>query len=223
MVCDEVLRRKEQYLCGRCLLLPEKTEGEICFKCGKPIEDGSEYCESCRKKEYTFQTGRAAFLYERYMRRSMKRFKYQGRKEYALYYADVLYRMYGKEVMEWKADALVPVPIHKKRMERRGYNQAALIARELGRLVKIPVYENFLVRTKNTMPQKELSERERFSNLCHAFSVNRNVWELSKRINCVIIIDDIYTTGNTIEACSRALREFGVENVHFLCVCTSRE
>ena len=115
---------------------------------------------------------------------------------------------------------LLPVPVHKKRLQQRGYNQAELIAKELGVHAKIPVVTDWLCRQENTLPQKELSAQERFQNLQGAFAVKEA--ELYTNINCVIIIDDIYTTGSTIEACSQVMRKIGVQNIYFLCLCSGQ-
>ena len=117
-------------------------------------------------------------------------------------------------------DMLLPVPVHKKRLQQRGYNQAELIAKELGVHAKIPVVTDWLCRQENTLPQKELSAQERFQNLQGAFAVKEA--ELYTNINCVIIIDDIYTTGSTIEACSQVMRKIGVQNIYFLCLCSGQ-
>ncbi len=220
-VCDRVLKRGEYGVCTHCTPLPQKIEGDICMKCGRPVPGEGVICSRCEKGENTFCEGRSSFLYDRYMRRSISFFKYKGRQEYASYYASVLDEMFREKVEAWGAEALVPVPVHAERLRKRGYNQAALIAGELGRKNGLPVYD-LLLRNRKTIPQKELSDKERLKNLCNAFSVNKEVWELSKRIKCVIIIDDIYTTGSTIEACSRTIKTLGIQKIYFLCVCTSQ-
>lgn len=189
------------------------------MKCGKPVEEEEEYCLDCQGKDTSFLYGRALFRYNQPMRGSMARFKYHGRQEYAPFYAKELYKQFGKWLIQLAPDALIPVPIHDKRRRKRGYNQAELVAEELGKLCRIEVIKDYLVRSKNTKPQKGLSDRERIANLQAAFSVGSVAQELYNKLKCVIIIDDIYTTGSTVEACSRVLREQGVERVYFLCIC----
>ena len=82
----------------------------------------------------------------------------------------------------------------------------------------MPVVSDYLVRTKNTLPQKELSDRERYVNLCRAFSIRTETQELYNAMKCVILIDDIYTTGSTIEACAQTLSRQGVYKIYFLCI-----
>ena len=116
------------------------------------------------------------------------------------------------------ADALVPVPIHKSRRYQRGYNQAEVLARELSVLTGIPLVTNLILRVHKTVPMKDLSVRERQNNLKKAFKICRNDVKLST----IIIIDDIYTTGSTIDAMSYELRKAGVERIYFMSLAIGR-
>lgn len=221
-VCDRVLTVGKQYLCRECVGTLPYIEGAYCMKCGKPVEEGKEYCMDCAGKERRFICGRAVFLYDDRMRESMSRFKYHARREYAEFFGMVLYQCFGNWIENISPDALIPVPVHRERYRKRGYNQAELLALELGKRCGVQVLTDYLVRTKNTLPQKELSDKERFANLCCAFSVSKKAQELYKKLKCVIIIDDIYTTGNTISACSQILGEQGIRSIYFLCVCIGK-
>lgn len=221
-ICDELLSGKELYLCGRCTALPKLVGDSYCMKCGKPVEEQEEFCDDCKKRERTFECGRSVFVYDFPMQNSIARFKYHGRQEYAEFYAQQMYAQYGDWMEKLQPDALIPVPVHRERRRKRGFNQAELIAGELSILGNIPVVDDLLLRIKNTVPQKELSDTERLKNLGQAFQVNRQQEKLYKSMKCVIIIDDIYTTGSTIEACSRILRKWGIERIYFLCICTGQ-
>lgn len=209
-------------MCEGCTDRLEYTGDEYCLRCGRPVEETEEYCPSCRGKRVSYSSGRSLFLYNAALRESIVRFKYYGRQEYAAFYADEMYRAFGGWLRKIKPDALIPVPIHKERYRKRGFNQAELLAKELGERSNIPVLADYLIRGKNTVPLKELSEKERVQNLQGAFYVRKMTQELYKNVNCVIIIDDIYTTGSTAEACARALCEEGIETVYFLCISTGQ-
>lgn len=221
-ICDRVLPVNEKYLCQGCDKLLKYTGEEYCLRCGRPVDDMQEYCPSCRGKEVSFCSGRSLFLYDATLRESIARFKYHGRQEYAAFYANEMYQAFKEWFRQICPDALIPVPIHKERYHKRGYNQAEVLAKELGKRSDIPVLTEYLVRGKNTLPQKELSERERVQNLKGAFYVRKVTQELYKSLNCVIIIDDIYTTGSTMEACAKVLREEGIRTVYFLCISTGQ-
>lgn len=109
-------------------------------------------------------------------------------------------------------DALVPVPLHEKRLAARGYNQAALLAEEIGKALHIPVYDKLVVRGKNTVPQKTLNRAERQNNLKRAFKIVAN----DVKLKTIILIDDIYTTGSTLDALAETLTEAGAEKIYFL-------
>ena len=114
----------------------------------------------------------------------------------------------------WDIDEIVPVPIHKKRRKKRGYNQAEIIAFKLGELTGIPVNTQGIMRVKNTRPQKELGDTERIKNLENAFEAD-SLYRASKH---VLIIDDIYTTGNTIRHIAQILKASGAEKVFFFTI-----
>ncbi len=221
-VCDRVLAVGEQSACPGCYTELAFTGEQYCLKCGRPVKEGEEFCGACRGRRTAYHSGRSVFLYNAALRESISRFKYHGRQEYAAFYAAEMYRACAGWLHGMEPDALLPVPIHRERYRKRGYNQAALLAGELGKQSHLPVVADYLVRIKNTIPQKELSERERHANLSQAFFIRNGARELYRNLNCVIIIDDIYTTGSTIEACAEVLQREGIAKICFLCISTGQ-
>ncbi len=160
----------------------------------------------------------AALLnYNEISARSMAQIKYQNRREYLDYYSEEMVRRLGHRISRMKAQFLVPVPVHPARKRQRGYNQAEELAVRLGKLTGIPVCTQALVRIKKTAPQKELTAGERLKNLEKAFAVRKEF--LPPGTDGVILVDDIYTTGSTAEACSRVLKSAGAGRVYILSVC----
>ena len=181
------------------------------MKCGKELaEEEEEYCTDCRRHRHLFDRGRALFVYKS-ISDSIYRFKYKGRREYAAYYAECMAERLGEWIVRCRPDALVPVPIHNSKRHVRGYNQAEALAKELGLILNIPVESNLIKRVRRTAPMKDLSAFERQNNLKRAFKICRNDVKLST----IIIIDDIYTTGSTIDAMSYELRRAGVKRIYF--------
>lgn len=125
---------------------------------------------------------------------------------------------YEDLLRSWNPDALVPIPLHKTRKRKRGFNQAQLLAEKLGKRLEIPVEKRILERTKKTGPQKELNDVQRRANLKNAFQVRQN----DVRLKRIVLVDDIYTTGSTIDAAAAVLLEHGAEKVHFLTICIGR-
>ena len=106
----------------------------------------------------------------------------------------------------------MPIPIHRKRLIKRGYNQALLLAREISKHCGVPVMEKLLLRRRNTAPLKLLSPLERQKNLKNAFIVRQN----SVKLKTIILIDDIYTTGATMDEAARELHKAGIPDVYFV-------
>ena len=212
-VCDTVLSWGQKEICEDCKKKIEYLDGPTCFKCGKPVRAEEEYCYDCRTKAHYFTAGAAVFSYE-YIRLSLYRFKYSGRQEYGAFYGHQMTYWLEEKRRLWNPDALVPVPLHKRKLKKRGYNQAELIARELSRYWGIPVVTNLVVRCKNTKPMKGIVGTDRQNNLKKAFKLGANDVKLST----IIIIDDIYTTGSTIDAVSKVCLEAGIGKVYFLTV-----
>lgn len=212
----------EHGFCESCRSLLREPEGRLCPYCGKPIGQEEICCESCQGVSHPYISGEAAFLYTGLLQESMSRFKRGARAEYGSVYAQMLWQRKKQWLQGINRAVLVPVPIHRSRLRKRGYNQAALIARGLSGLSGFPVAEHLLLRQHDTTPQRELSKQNRRKNLIGAFTNGKCEDWLYLSGKCAIIIDDIYTTGSTIDACAAVLRDAGFEKVYFLCVCIGK-
>lgn len=210
-VCDDIVGPYGEKICAECVPKLKLITPPWCMCCGKRLLEEGEYCSSCKEKKRSYIRGRALYEYES-AAASLYRFKYGKRQEYADFYGEEMWKWLGGFIQGVKPDALVPIPLHKKRLRIRGYNQAALLARALGRYGGVPVCENLLKRVKNTAPLKNQNAKERQNNLKKAFHICQNDVKLST----IIIIDDIYTTGSTIEEAARVLKENGVKKIYFL-------
>lgn len=222
-VCDGVLGMNNDDICPDCGDKLRYPQGNLCCQCGKPIAETEIYCTNCRNRAYTYISGRSALLYNSIMQESIARFKYGGRQEYGRFYGKLLWKEQGEWIRKISPDILVPVPLHQSRYRSRGYNQAQILARELGACADVPVADGLLVRVKRTLPQKELTWQERENNLQHAFQIDIRVKRLYENIKCAILIDDIYTTGSTAEMCSRILYEAGIRKIYVLCLCIGKD
>lgn len=217
-VCDEVVPWKEGLICRECIPRIRYVVGHYCMKCGKPLEkQETEFCQDCTVRSHVFDRGRSVFLYPS-IAGSIYRFKYGGRREYAGFYAQEIRRQLGDAVHNWQPDALIPVPIHWRRRGSRGYNQAEDLAVELGRLMEIPVRKNLVRRCRNTVPQKLLSLRQRQNNLKRAFIISQD----DVKLDTIILIDDIYTTGSTADAMAAVFKSAGVKKVFVISLAIGR-
>ena len=217
VVCDEPVITGSEPVCPECWGELLYIKEPFCMKCGKQLLTQHEYCEDCQKKKHAYIQGRSLFQYAS-VADSMFRFKNRGRREYADFFAYEMYKYHGQWLYMLRPDALVPVPVHKNRMRARGYNQAACLAAGLSVHTGIPVLENWLVRETDTLPLKDLGAHERQNNLKKAFKIVRN----DVKLNTIVIIDDIYTTGSTIDAIAQIIRQYMDCRVYFLTVAVGR-
>lgn len=208
-------RISTECMCAECADKVEYIEEPRCKKCGKPIRYAEkEFCHDCTERQFSYKQGKSIWLHKGPVRWSVYQFKYRNRRIFAEFYAEEWQRLYGHKLREWGIDVIIPIPLHPKRKRKRGYNQAELLAVELGKRCHIAVNKKAIVRVTNTKPQKELNDKERKRNLQHAFRTTK-YWNEVKN---VLLIDDIYTTGNTIDSVAQLLREKGAEKVYFLTI-----
>lgn len=212
-ICDKVVPAGSGHICPDCRKGLKLISEPRCLKCGKgTMSAENEYCYDCSRKERSYVRGYPLYNYEPPISDSLMALKYQGRQEYARFYGQELNRVFGKEFKRIGIDAIVPVPIYKKKLASRGYNQAELIADELSMQSGIRIIKDFIIRTEDTTPQKELSDQERERNMRGAFEPGK------KHAKAVLLVDDIYTTGATIENCTKICLEMGVEKVYYTSV-----
>lgn len=189
--------------------------------CGRPVlSDLVEYCFDCEKKkkrgdEDTFFQGKSLLLYKGVVKQTMYRFKYSNKREYGTFFAELAMEQWGEWLFRCEIDAIVPVPMFRRKKRMRGYNQAEVFGRELAKYLRVPMDRNVVIRKKDTRPMKELNDIERENNLRNAFQIARNIVKYKK----ILLVDDIYTTGSTADEVSRVLLEAGVEKIYFLSIC----
>lgn len=208
------------YICGPCVTSLPYVKEPTCLCCGKPIAQiEQEYCYDCRTFPKSFRSGLALFVYNETTRPIMAAFKYKNNRTLSQFFAKEIYACHREEILRRKPELLIPVPIHKNKRRQRSYNQAELLAMDLSVLFRIPCCSNLLMRTVDTPPQKTLRPQARLHNLENAFMINPACHHLLKGISTVLLIDDIYTTGATMEICTRILRAAGIKNIFIYSVC----
>ena len=177
-------------------------------------KDTEEYCADCGEQKSYLNCGLNLWLHREPVSGALYRFKYHNKRNYGRIFAGELAERYERQILGWKIQEIVPVPLYRSRRRKRGFNQSEIIARELSDATGIPVRTDVLFRVKKTSPQKSLGKQERQANLRGAFAVSGS-WKAPEN---VLLIDDIYTTGATLERAAKILRIAGVQNVYFLTV-----
>ena len=210
-VCDRPVKIGTR-ICIDCEKTLVYTTGSLCMKCGKKLyENDKEYCDDCKNNKHIYKAGRSLYEYDS-ISKSIYKFKYGGRPEYGEFYADKMAEKYGDLLKMWGIEMIIPVPLHSSKLKKRGYNQADVLAKRLAMKTHIPYCRDLVVRKRNTLPLKELGAKERQINLKNAFIVGYNDVKLNK----VLVVDDIYTTGCTIDEISCVLSNEGVSDIYFL-------
>lgn len=214
-VCPLCGRVTAEDICGDCREKLEYIHEPRCMRCGKPIRrKDQEYCYDCERHSHVFEKGYALWVHRDGVQQAIYQFKYHNRRIYSQFFGKELLSRYGKAVRGWNITVIIPIPLSRKRRRVRGFNQAELLARELGRGLGIAVDGKRLVRVRDTNPQKQMDVKGRSSNLRNAFA-----WKGKEPIHGnVLLVDDIYTTGNTIDAAARALKRCGAGKIYFLTI-----
>jgi competence protein ComFC len=199
--------REGGYICDDCRRSLTFILPPVCPRCGRPLDAGDE-CRGCVSLPAEIDGIRAPFVFNGVIRRAIHELKYRNLRSLAPSLARLLYDYLV--AIPLPGDVLVPVPLHRKRLRERGYNQSGLVAVELGRLTGVPVVTDCLVRRDYTPPQaRSAGVDERHENVAGAFVC------LDDRLKDrrVILIDDVSTSGSTLNACAVALKAAGASSV----------
>jgi competence protein ComFC len=204
-------------LCTQCSDDLEYIIAPRCHGCGGNINGVLELCQECLSNPRPWQRGYSAFSFTGLARRLIHRFKYQGDVALSRMLAVNAIEVWARETEISYYQHVVPVPLHWYKKLRRGYNQSEVLAREFCRMTDIP-YSNALQRIKWTTSQARLTRQKRKQNLKNAFSVKKSTDLLHANI---LLVDDVFTTGLTLTACSKALNAAGCKRVDVLTIARS--
>jgi ComF family protein len=198
----------DQLLCECCAgELPRNDYG--CRRCGKPMPVAVEECGECQKSSPAFDYVHTLYRYQPPVDQLVQQLKY-NRKLY-------LARMFGEKLREasagWihetgKPDLIVPVPLHQNRLRKRGFNQSSEIARTMAKFLGVRLEVDAITRSRKTEPQTELPLQRRKQNIRGAFEVDTSLKDLS-----IVVIDDVITSGHTVNELARVLKRAGASRV----------
>ena len=207
--CDrEIADGTEFQLCTKCRKSIVAIEGNVCAKCGESLPDGVEICDRCKVSDREFDVNRSYTHYEDASSNIVKGLKFGHRKYFAENIADMICSM--KEHFEG-VDVLTYVPISKDRLKQRGFNQAEEIAKGISKKLNIPVVE-MLSKVSGRKHQAELSQAERYKNLIGSFLAKNDIKDKVKG-KVVMIVDDVFTTGSTLNECAKTLKKLGPKQI----------
>ena len=198
--CDKDVP-KGSYICNNCLKEDFFNDNNTrCMVCDKPIIENNVICDHCKMTKHSFTKLTSPFIYKDKVRQSILKFKSDGAKYLAKPFARFIVDRLNTEKIDF--DIIVPVPSHPKSIKKRGYNQARLLADEISAMTGKPV-KDVLSKVTLTQNQKYLNYKERQKNLANSIVLNDKTAIKNKKI---LIVDDIITTGATIEICAELLK-----------------
>ncbi|MGI6068814.1 MAG: ComF family protein [Blautia sp.] len=214
-ICHGILRNSKWTVCPDCVPKLRPIREPRCQSCGKALRDQEqELCADCAKGSHLFDRGLGIFPYNRLAHASVMKYKNGGRQEYERFYIQAA-SLYGAAwVRRFRPQVLVPIPMREVDRRKRGFCPSVNLARGLGQAWGIPVEERLLYKVKKTKAQKGLEAAKRRENVRGAYAGAPGIWPYRR----ILLIDDVYTTGSTIDAAAQAAAAHGVEEIYFLTV-----
>jgi ComF family protein len=209
-ICFVCHSRSEKEICDRCLKAISFIKEPVCYKCGKPTLHQVTDCLACRGQGFKFISARAVGLYKGVLKEALHCFKYQNGKRLAPIFADLMTQAVDKWHLK-NIQAITYVPLTARKEIARGYNQSKLLASSLSKNLQLPLL-NLLKKCRETAEQSSLTFKDRKGNVKGAFQAR------SEFKDSVLLVDDIFTTGSTVQECTKALRKAGVSNVYVITV-----
>lgn len=216
-ICEVTLTTASRIpICSACLSSFQPLNGAACQKCGRPFVSAvaaasvQPLCHLCRRDVYNFDFARSFAVYNDAMVRAIVLLKYHEVTPLGAWFAARLEEVVARNPDDFAADVVVPVPLHASRLRERGYNQAELIARPLAKRLGLPLRSYLLVRTRPRPEKLKLTRKERWRTVRGAYAM-RSAAKIDKVR--VLLVDDVFTTGATLDSCAQALRKAGADRV----------
>ncbi len=213
LLCDSLLGGAERIVCNHCWARLEIISDRFCQVCGSPWGSRRMICDACLKGDYHFSFNRSLGPFNPEYQTLIHHLKYERMTNLAPRLGEKLLFLLRAEPRFVPAQGLVPVPLHPTKLRERGYNQSLLLAQAVSQGSGIPLIDDALIKVRRTKSQTKLSLEERVENVKGAFEVKSRERVKGKRL---IIIDDVLTTGSTLNSCAEALREAGAQEVYGL-------
>ncbi|WP_232296915.1 ComF family protein [Candidatus Orientia mediorientalis] len=203
-------------LCSTCWNKINFVTLPFCQKCGKTLPydyGGSIICLKCYYIEPNYKLARALLIFDKNSKFFIHAFKYYNKPLIAMMIAQLLYIRYQSDILT--ADYIIPVPIHRFKLLLRGYNQAQVLGKYLSNVANLPMKSNVLIKYKWTKSQTKLAKKDRIKNINGSFKINNPEIIKNKKI---ILLDDVVTTGTTVNLCSKILKSAGARSIFVLCI-----
>lgn len=217
-LCEKIVEEDET-LCKDCWEKIKFIKEPFCDKCSSPLEYKASkkvICAHCIQTKPLYVKLRSAVVYNSFVSKIIFKFKFYDKIHLKKFMAKLMVNA-AQDIIK-DIDILIPIPLHKKRLIFRKYNQSLLLVEEIAKLTNKQVIYNFIYKNKHTVPQVKLKQKDRIENIKGKFSINENyLKEIDKYKNLnFAIIDDVVTTGSTIKECIKVLNKAGIKNVYVI-------
>lgn len=204
-------RRGGTLLCSACWQTMQPLTLPLCQRCGSPLPTTGASCTACRYHHSSLHGLRYVNHYQGPLRKAIHALKYEGQQRLAQPLGLLLAEAFRRYRME--TDGIIPLPLHPQRQQQRGYNQADLLARVCAAHLKVPYLENLVLRQRMTLAQVDLTFSERRHNVAGAFALASDALPRLAGYRSLLLIDDVSTTGATLQACAAPLAAAGIQQV----------
>jgi competence protein ComFC len=214
VVCSEWLLSLERGVCAQCLAHITPLREPVCKKCSRELPrygNQTHICSSCQSSRYLFRRCFAVVRYDDITKKIFHAVKFQKRKSYLTIFSSHVEEKLAVVKNELRAyDIVIPVPLDRHREQEREFNQSAVLAKKISNYLTIPLNSSVLKRIKRSIPQSRLARKERLENLKGAFII-KGMKKISGK--SILLVDDVFTTGSTVNECAKVLKEAGARQV----------
>ncbi len=216
--CGKKTTLPEQGLCSDCLNKIKKRFPPFCIKCGRQLPGSpstQDLCSDCKEVKPYYDRAFSVFCYDGLVKELVHIFKYKKMTSLVNEFAELIVDFIKEYSICKKIDIALSIPMHPRRLLQREINPSHILAKNTAKKLGIRYSGNLLVKTKNTPPQSKLKRHERINNIKGSFSIKKNKFRTLQHEN-VLLVDDLFTTGSTVNECSRILKEAGVNYIEVI-------
>ena len=213
--------KNKYYLCEECLGKVKVNNPPFCLKCGHPLSGPADLkvvCGKCSGIKYNFDKAFYCCNYEGLVKELVHKFKYNHKKFLICLFNELMTNFIKRHISTKSMDMVVPIPLHRGKLQQRGFDQALLLSKNLSKTFNLQMSYNILNRKKDTKQQANLNKAQRLKNIKGAFSIKDKTVFNKKS---VLLIDDIFTTAATANECAHLLKEAGAKSVSLLALAKS--
>lgn len=219
--CNKLLTENDpQCFCNKCWNTITLIKDDFCIKCGKPIITSDGICSNCKNKTFYYHQIRAAGVYEDILKDAIHLYKYSFRWKLVSDFINLIDKSINSDFI-MDNQYIAPVPVTGIELKRKGFHHIFSLTKYLSKKYNIPVIKNLIKKIKNTKPQSQLKKEERLTNLKDCFIVNKK-YNAQIYNKTILLCDDVYTTGSTVQEISKELRKHSIKKVNILTIARGR-